>query len=79
MQIDAKMKDKIFLYVCVATSLVMGLSCSKTDYGDEKESPDNTSVIKRDVPENEGVKIAYKKARQFTDIKWRPKNYMPST
>ena len=70
------MKDKVFLYVWVA-ALMVCVSCSKVD--DAPLPDDDDYVIKRDSPENEGVRVAYKKAHQFTDIKWRPKNYLPST
>ncbi|MBR4403102.1 MAG: hypothetical protein IKT29_06190 [Flavobacteriales bacterium] len=72
------MKDKVFLYVWVA-ALMVCVSCSKVDDAPLPDDGGEDYVIKRDSPENEGVRVAYKKAHQFTDIKWSPKNYLPST
>ena len=71
------MINKIFLYVCIVVSLALGGSCGKVD--DTPLPDDDENVIKRDVPVNEGVKIAYKKAHQFTGIKWIPVDSLPST
>ncbi|MBQ2421480.1 MAG: hypothetical protein II285_00705, partial [Flavobacteriales bacterium] len=70
--------NKVFLYVWVAAVMVC-VSCSKVDMPPMPDDGGEDYVIKRDTPENEGVRIAYKKAHQFADIKWRPKNYLPST
>ena len=72
--------NKIFLYVSIVVSLALCVSCGKVDDPSMSDDDDNGDyVIKRDVPENEGVKIAYKKAHQFTNIKWSPVGKLPST